>query len=154
MTSAKRIDSPIGPIWIEARDGAVTRLGWSGAADADSDDPVLVDAAAQLAEYFAGEREDFDLPLDPVGSDFQKSVYRAMSEIPFGLTRTYGEIAKDLGVAAQPIGQACGSNPIPVIIPCHRVVASDGTLGGFSARGGVETKVALLRHEGAASLLL
>ncbi|MEQ8442945.1 MAG: methylated-DNA--[protein]-cysteine S-methyltransferase [Alphaproteobacteria bacterium] len=154
MTDSLRIESPIGPIWIEARGGALVSVTWSGRGDATSDTPVLTEAARQLQEYFAGTRTVFDLPLDPSGSDFQKQVYRAMSAIPFGNTRTYGDIAKELGVAAQPIGQACGSNPIPVIIPCHRVVASDGTLGGFSARGGVETKVALLKHEGAASLLL
>jgi methylated-DNA-[protein]-cysteine S-methyltransferase len=76
-----------------------------------------------------------------------------MCAIPFGETRTYGDLAKDLGVPAQAIGQACGANPVPVIVPCHRILGASG-LGGFSAPGGVETKVALLKHEGAASLLI
>jgi methylated-DNA-[protein]-cysteine S-methyltransferase len=87
------------------------------------------------------------------GTDFQRDVCDAMSAIPFGYTRTYGEIAKDLGVPAQAVGQACGGNPIAVIIPCHRVMGAKG-LTGFSGAGGVETKVALLRHEGAAGLLI
>jgi len=87
------------------------------------------------------------------GSDFQRAVCDAMRAIPFGETRTYGEIARALGVPAQAVGQACGANPIPVIIPCHRVLGA-ASLGGFSGSGGIETKVALLRHEGAAGLLL
>jgi methylated-DNA-[protein]-cysteine S-methyltransferase len=109
---------------------------------------VLHEACRQLAAYFTHERESFDLPLDPGGSDFERGVWRAMLAIPYGHTRTYGDIAKELGGMPQPVGQACGANPIPIIIPCHRVVGADG-LGGFSAAGGVETKVKLLRHEGA-----
>ena len=89
------------------------------------------------------------MPLQVDGADFQRAVCAAMSAIPFGETRSYGDIARDLGGAAQPVGNACGANPIPVIIPCHRVLAANG-LGGFSGAGGVETKVALVRHEGAA----
>jgi len=88
-----------------------------------------------------------------MGSDFQRAVCTAILAIPFGHTRTYGEIARDLGVPAQAVGGACGGNPIPVIIPCHRVMGAKG-LTGFSGAGGVETKVALLRHEGAAGLLI
>ncbi|MGR3474550.1 MAG: methylated-DNA--[protein]-cysteine S-methyltransferase, partial [Sulfitobacter sp.] len=94
-----------------------------------------------------------DLPLRVMGSDFQRAVCTAILAIPFGHTRTYGEIARDLGVPAQAVGGACGGNPIPVIIPCHRVMGAKG-LTGFSGAGGVETKVALLRHEGAAGLLI
>lgn len=147
------VDSPLGSLGLEERDGAITRLFWDAPVVAPSTD-VLRRAAEQLTAYFAGTLEYFDLPLAPTGTGFQQDVYRLMSAIPFGHTRSYGELAKDLGVAAQPIGQACGSNPIPIIIPCHRVLAADGGLGGFSAKGGVETKIVLLRHEGAASLLL
>lgn len=132
--------------------GAITALAWGVAARQDASQ-LLARAARQLAEYDAGRRQDFDLPLRVKATDFQRAVCDAMSAIPFGYTRTYGEIARDLGVPAQSIGQACGANPIPIIIPCHRVMGAKG-LTGFSGAGGVETKVALLRHEGAAGLLI
>jgi methylated-DNA-[protein]-cysteine S-methyltransferase len=106
-----------------------------------------------LKAYFAGELKEFDLPLKPSGNDFQQVVCKAMSAIPYGSTRTYGEIAEELGTYGQPVGQACGANPIPVIIPCHRVLSANG-LGGFSAEGGVETKIALLKHENAYPFLV
>ncbi len=142
----------LGDLTISEDDGAVTALDWTRVTHQDRSD-LLDKAAAQLEEYAAGERETFDLPLRVGGSRFQQDVCRVMSAIPYGYTRTYGEIAKDLGVPAQAVGQACGGNPIPVIIPCHRVMGARG-LTGFSGRGGVETKVALLRHEGAAGLLI
>ena len=148
------IASPFGTLAITANDRAITRLTWArdGATPSDPktiDHPVLARAISQLQEYFAGSRRDFDLPLEPPGGTFQKSVCDAMLKIPFGETRTYGDLARDLGVAAQPIGQGCGGNPIPIIIPCHRVLAAGGKLGGFSGGQGVESKLALLRHEGA-----
>ena len=145
------LDTPVGILSVYEQDGAIVRLDWSaGGADRSG----LLDAALdQLRAYFAGELKDFDLPLQVGGSDFQRAVCDAMSAIPFGETRTYGDIARDLGGAAQPVGNACGANPIPVIIPCHRVLGANG-LGGFSGAGGVETKVALLKHEGAAGLLI
>ena len=148
----RSLQTPLGPMVLTAEDGAITRADWSGVAHSD-DDPLLVEATRQLAAYFAGDLEDFDLPLHVQAAPFQRDVCAAISAIPFGHTRTYGDIAKDLSAPPQAVGQACGGNPIPVIIPCHRVLAASG-LGGFSARGGVETKVALLRHEGAASLLI
>lgn len=137
-------------LWEDA--GAIVRLTWeSSAPEATSD--VSRAAATQLLEYFAGDRTEFDLPLRPSGSEFQQSVNDAMSAIPFGETRTYGEIAKGVGASAQAVGNACGANSIPVIIPCHRVLGAQG-LGGFSGEGAVETKVKLLIHEGAAGLLI
>lgn len=106
-----------------------------------------------MAAYFSHQIRAFDLPLKPRGDVFQQSVCAAMSEIPYGETRTYGDLASSLGSMPQPVGNACGNNSIPIIIPCHRVVGATG-LGGFSAPGGVETKVALLRHEGAYGLLI
>jgi len=132
-------------------DGAIVRAAWGHGGDDTS--PLLTCAATQIAEYFDGSRQTFDLPLNVQGSDFQRSVCDAMLAIPFGETRTYGEIAKQLNVPAQAIGQACGGNPVPLIIPCHRVLGADN-LGGFSGTHGVETKVQLLRHEGAAGLLI
>ena len=91
----------------------------------------------------------FDLPLAPEGTAFQKRVYAAMQRIPFGGMRSYGELAAELGSAARAVGGACGSNPLPIVIPCHRVVAAGGGLGGFSGGAGASTKTWLLHHEGA-----
>ena len=145
-------DTPVGRVALVEEDGHITRVTWKERAE-DGLTPLLAEALKQLEAYFDNELEAFDLPLAPRGTDFQQQVYEAMKRIPLGETTTYGTIAKELGVPAQPVGQACGSNPIPIIIPCHRVLAAEG-LGGFSGAGGVETKVQLLRHEGAYSLLL
>ena len=146
------VDSEFGRLGIVEEAGRIVRLLWA-AEDAGTRTPVLDEAVRQLGAYLAGDLDQFDLPLAPAGSEFQQSVYQAMLAIPKGSTRSYGDIAKELGVPPQPVGQACGSNPIPVIIPCHRVVGGAG-LGGFSGNGGVETKIKLLRFEGAYSLLL
>ena len=127
-------------------------VDWSSGGDAPST-RLLAEAARQIGAYFAKDLTGFDLPLAPRGDGFQQAVCEEMRRIPFGETLTYGAIAKRLDVPPQAVGQGCGNNSIPIIIPCHRVVGADG-LGGFSARGGVETKVALLRHEGAYSLLI
>lgn len=145
-------DTPVGRVALVEEDGQITRVTWSERAE-DEVTPLLAEARSQLRAYFDNTLDAFDLPLAPKGTDFQQKVYDAMKRIPLGETTTYGTIAKELGVPAQPVGQACGSNPIPIIIPCHRVLAAEG-LGGFSGAGGVETKVQLLRHEGAYSLLL
>lgn len=144
-------NTPTGPVTLTEQDGAIVRCEW-GTGGVDHT-PILDRAAAQLADYFAGSRQVFDLPLRVNASEFQQRVCDAISAIPFGDTRTYGDLARDLGVPAQAIGQGCGGNPIPILIPCHRVLGANG-LGGFSGRGGVETKVWLLRHEGAAGLLI
>ena len=147
------IDSPFGPLCITVQDGKITGLDWRTRGQ-NTDEPVLRDAEDQLRAYFAHERERFDLPLCVDASDFQIAVCDAMRAIPFGETCTYGDIAKALGVTPQAVGQACGANPIPILIPCHRVMGANGKLTGFSGAGGVETKVALLRHEGAGGFLL
>jgi methylated-DNA-[protein]-cysteine S-methyltransferase len=166
------LNTIVGPLSVHEEAGAIVRLSWeateagavSGAASgtgaggeatgAEPDDtPLLREALNQLAAYFDHRLTSFDLPLQVAGSDFQRAVCDAMCAIPFGETRTYGDIARTLGRPAQPVGNACGANPIPVIIPCHRILGANG-LGGFSGKGGVETKVTLLRHEGAASLLI
>jgi len=146
------VETQFGCLGIEGEDGAITSLVWDGHTTGETT-PLLIEAASQIRAYAEGRLQKFDLPLRVVGSEFQKQVCDLMSAIPFGYTRTYGDIAHDLGCPAQAVGQACGANPIPVIIPCHRVLAASG-LGGFSGQGGVEGKVALLRHEGAASLLI
>lgn len=145
------VESPFGPLTLTEEGGALSRLSW-GRAEAQSETPLLHAAAQQLTEYFAGTRQSFDLPLAPA-TGFAAQMRAAMCAIPFGQTRRYGEIARDLGVTAQAVGQGCGGNVLPIVVPCHRVLAAQG-LGGFSAPGGIETKVALLRHEGAAGLLI
>lgn len=142
------VDTPTGPIAITEADGRIVRVSWCRAA-VENPTPLLEEAAQQLRDYFAGNRTDFDLPLHPEGSDFQKAVWRQMLKIPYGGTRTYGDLAKAIDGTARSVGTACGANPIPVIIPCHRVVGADGTMTGFSGGEGVETKQALLRLEGA-----
>ncbi len=144
-------DSPLGPITIVEKDGAITALDWRGASTDHT--PLLDQAHRQLASYFDGDLTRFDLPLAPKASPTQVRFLDALLAIPFGETKTYGEIAKETQLSPQAAGQACGANPIAIIIPCHRVIGT-GNLGGFSARGGIETKVALLKHEGSASLLI
>lgn len=145
------MSSPVGPLSINIEEGAITSLDW---VQVDPPTDALGrEAVSQLKAYFAGDLHKFNLPLNPRASEFQSRFYDALLAIPYGDTLTYGDIAKDMGVSAQAIGQACGANPIAILIPCHRVLAANG-LGGYSGAGGVDAKVALLRLEGAASLLL
>ena len=148
---ALTVDSPVGALTITETDGAITALTWGG--QGANDMPLLRRAAAQLAAYFAGERGDFDLPLKVHGSDSQIRICAAIAAIPFGETRTYGELSRDLDLPAQAVGRGCGGNPIPILIPCHRVLGAQG-LGGFSGGTGIETKIWLLKHEGAGGLLI
>ena len=143
----RTVDSPLGPLTLVSEGGALTRLGWGRAARED-DSNLLTRAAAELAAYFAGELRDFDLPVAPDGTGHDRKVWRAMQDIPRGETRSYGEIARAIGSAAQAVGNACGRNPIPIVIPCHRIVGANGTIGGYSGQGGAETKRFLLRLEG------
>lgn len=148
----RTVDSPFGRLRLEARNGALVSVAWIGPEEPardGTDNDLLVEAERQLADYFARRRRSFTLPLEPAVGAFERSVLAAMSAIPFGETRTYGALAGELSAMPQEIGQACGANPLPVFIPCHRVVAAKGQLGGYSGGAGVETKAALLRHEGA-----
>lgn len=137
---------PFGPVCLVERDGKLVGLEWQQP-DVAGESALLTEGLAQLAAYFAGRLKRFDLPLD-WGTGLNERVRRAMADIPCGETRTYGQIAKRVGAAPQAVGQACGANSMPILIPCHRVTGTDW-FGGFSAPGGVETKAALLRHEGA-----
>ncbi|MCW2245077.1 methylated-DNA-[protein]-cysteine S-methyltransferase [Azospirillum fermentarium] len=141
------IDSPLGPLTITARDGAVTVLDWGGGDGTVSGDPLLDEAAAQLDAYFTGRLQRFDLPLQPAGTAFQRRVWDLMLTIPYGQTWTYGTMARHLGSAARAVGGACGRNPIPIIIPCHRVVGGGTSPGGYSGQGGLITKAHLLDLE-------
>ena len=137
--------TPFGPVTLVERGGLLVRLDWG--ANPGEGSPLLDEAMAQLRAYFDRRLTWFDLPLD-WGEGLNAAVRRAMAAIPLGETRTYGQIARAVGAPAQAVGQACGANPLPILIPCHRVTGTDW-FGGFSAPGGVETKAALLRHEGA-----
>ena len=145
------IESPLGPLSLTEERGAIARLTWGG--ECVDQTPLLDAAAHQLGLYFDGKLTAFDLPLAPEVTGSQKRFLDALCDIPYGQTKTYGEMAKALNIPAQAAGQACGANPIAIVIPCHRVIGT-GNLGGFSAPDGIEKKVALLKLEGAASLLI
>ena len=146
------VETPVGRLGIAERAGRIVRVGWQGG-DAGTPTPLLAVAARQVRAYFAGELREFDLPLDAGGDELEARVFAAMRAIPYGETRSYGEIARDLGIRPDEVGRGCAANPIPVIIPCHRVLAAGG-LGGYSGAGGVETKIALLKLEGGYRLLI
>jgi methylated-DNA-[protein]-cysteine S-methyltransferase len=157
MTRYLYLDSPIGPLLVTADDGGVTRVHMheqrhtSGAVDPawehGPDDPVLVEASRQLTEYFAGTRTTFDLPLNPAGTAFQREVWSALTEIPYGQTESYGEVARriDRPGSSRAVGLANGRNPIAIVVPCHRVVGASGDLVGYG--GGLERKRFLLELE-------
>lgn len=153
------IESPVGPLRIVEQGGAITAIEFSPFRDHDdaagrprgerSDtEPVLVAAVTQLREYFLGERTTFDLPLNPAGSGWQRSVWEQLLKIGYGETASYGQIAARLGktnAASRAVGTANGSNPIPIVIPCHRVIGANGTLTGYA--GGIDRKQLLLDLE-------
>jgi methylated-DNA-[protein]-cysteine S-methyltransferase len=153
MIHYRTIDSPIGPLTLAGHGSVLTNLrmvdqtyepsrtGWS------LDQEAFSDAAEQLDAYFAGERTDFDVELDLRGTEFQQRVWKALLTIPYGETRSYGEIAEQVGApgAARAVGLANGRNPIAIIVPCHRVVGASGQLTGYG--GGLDRKLALLELE-------
>lgn len=144
------VDTPFGPMVLEG-EAALTRLWLPNALPDDrgrgEESPLLRAARTQLLEYLAGTRRSFDLPLDPAGTDFQRSVWEALRAIPYGQTRTYGEVAAAVGRprAVRAVGQANHVNPLPIFIPCHRVVGKNGALTGYA--GGLDLKSALLALE-------
>src|SRR5256885_16873393 len=152
-----RFPSPIGELLITASDSGLTGVWFPGTGEgaARPDDgrgpasAVLARTCEQLAEYFAGRRTTFDIPLDPLGTAFQLRVWDALRAIPYGATLSYSDLARRLGDvrATRAVGAANGRNPIPIIVPCHRVVGANGALTGFG--GGLDRKRWLLEHEGA-----
>jgi methylated-DNA-[protein]-cysteine S-methyltransferase len=147
--------SPLGLITLVEEAGSLTRLSWgkeTGLVSGTS--PLLDRARAQLEAYFRGERLAFDLPLAPQGTAFQQNVWQALCRIPYGQTWSYAALARRVDSVARAVGQACGANPIPIVIPCHRVLPENGNLGGFSATGGSASKSFLLELEGARPLRL
>ena len=138
--------APIGELTVSEEDGVLVSLDWGWGQD-QTQTKLLEQARDQLNSYFDGNRQSFELPLNPAGTPFQNRVWAAMLDIPSGQVQTYGQIAKKIGSAARAVGMACGANPIPIIIPCHRIVVATG-LGGYSGDGGLVTKQALLDLEG------
>ena len=138
--------TPLGPMCLEADGGALTRF-FPGKCPSCDDTPLLLEAQAQLREYFSGQRREFDLPLAPVGTAFQEKVWAALCTIPCGETRSYGQIAAQLGnpKACRAVGMAAHRNPLPVFVPCHRVIGADGSLTGFAL--GTQAKALLLALE-------
>lgn len=154
--SSAVIDSPVGPLTIVAGDAGLRAILWPDddprrvrlvETTVDPAHPVVAAVVAQLAEYFAGERRAFEVPLDPVGTEFQRAAWDALRTIDYGTTVSYGEQAARMGDRrkARAVGAANGRNPISIVVPCHRVVGANGTLTGFA--GGVDTKAWLLAHE-------
>lgn len=153
--SSRDVESPIGPLRLWASGPAVTAIEFhpfadvtAGASGASSGAEILEEAERQLAEYFSGDRQVFDLPLAPRGTEFQQRVWAALGTIPYGETRSYGQVAHALGLvpgASRAVGLANGRNPVPVVVPCHRVIGADGTLTGYA--GGLERKRTLLGLE-------
>jgi methylated-DNA-[protein]-cysteine S-methyltransferase len=141
------LPSPVGQLTIDEEDDAIVAIRWADA-PAGNGSPLLTEAARQLDAYFSSKLTHFDLPLAPAGSRFESRVWSAMQLIPFGETRSYGDLASAVGSAPRAVGGACGRNPIPIVIPCHRVLARGG-LGGYSGAGGLATKQRLLALEGA-----
>jgi methylated-DNA-[protein]-cysteine S-methyltransferase len=144
------LHSPLGALTVFEDAGAVVVLEW-GRAPAAETSPLLDEAKRQLDSYFGGRLRVFDLPLQPRGTPFQEDLWRLLAKIPYGTVLTYGALATRLKSAPRAVGGACGKNPIPILIPCHRVLAAGGFLGGYSGGTGIETKRALLRHEGSAA---
>lgn len=140
--------SPVGDLTISEEEGKLVSLDWGWGKD-QLETPLLVKAKNELEEYFDGTRKTFDLPLNPPGTKFLRHVWAELRRIPYGKTITYGELAVLVENVPRALGQACGKNPIPIIIPCHRVLGSGKQMVGYSGDGGVETKCALLRLEGA-----
>lgn len=137
--------SPIGDITIFEEHEALVSLDW-GWVEIQQQTGLLLRARDQLQDYFDGVRRDFDVPLAPCGTIYQRKVWQALQAIPFGETRTYADIARAVGGSPRAVGQANGRNPLPVLIPCHRVVAAQG-IGGYSGADGVESKIWLLAQE-------
>ena len=157
MLSYKEMESAVGKLKLVANANALVAILWERERSnrvklemlkCDPKGPILLEGERQLEEYFSGTRKEFNLPLEPAGTEFQKKVWRALQEIPFGQTRSYLDLAKSIGSvkAVRAVGAANGKNPLSIVVPCHRVLGADRALTGFA--GGLEVKAKLLAHEG------
>jgi len=144
------VETPIGTLWLTRDEHGLSGVAFDGPSGAGSGDGLLLDAADQLSAYFGGERDRFELPLSPRGTDFQQRVWSAVDAVPYGTTTTYSALAAAVGMptARRAVGAANGRNPLPIVIPCHRVVGAHGALSGYG--GGLERKRALLELEAGA----
>jgi methylated-DNA-[protein]-cysteine S-methyltransferase len=149
MRASLTIETEIGPLTVTETDGALAALDWGARAAAPRSTPLLKEAARQIRAYLKGGLTSFDVPLAVRGSEFQRRVFEAMRAIPYGRVMSYGDLARATGSAPRAVGGACGANPLPLFIPCHRVIASGGRLGGYGGHGGLSTKRYLLGLEGA-----
>jgi methylated-DNA-[protein]-cysteine S-methyltransferase len=141
------IPSAVGVLRIRANDRALTGVEWGRKAGERRESPLLHEAGRALGEYFKGHLKEFEFPLEPEGTEFQRQVWRELQKIPYGETRSYGELARRIGKpgAARAVGAAAGRNPLGIVIPCHRLIGSAGALTGFA--GGLSVKRWLLEHE-------
>ncbi|NKB20345.1 MAG: methylated-DNA--[protein]-cysteine S-methyltransferase [Alphaproteobacteria bacterium] len=140
------VNSPLGPLTVIEADGAIIELDWRRTKNEESS-LLLETAADEISHYFNGSLKTFSVPLNPVGTEFQKSVWQQMCEIPYGEALSYGDVAKRLSSSPRAVGTACGRNPIPIIIPCHRIVGANGSMTGYTGAGGTKTKSFLLDLE-------
>ena len=142
------LHSPFGDLTVSEWDGKIVSLDWGWGME-QNETPLLLKAKQQLQLYFDGTLKTFDLPLAPAGTLFQQKLWAALEDIPYGQVTSYGALSDKLNSAPRAVGGACGANPIPIIIPCHRVLAKNGGMGGYSGDGGTDTKQQLLKLEGA-----
>lgn len=148
MTCSALLDSPLGPLYVESSEKGIRALRFAvQERAAGGGGKFLNEARRQLEEYWAGKRREFDLPLDLEGTAFQLRVWRALASVPFGETRRYADVARAIGAprAMRAVGHAVGRNPVWIVIPCHRIIGSDGGLHGYA--GGLDRKRRLLEHE-------
>ena len=143
------VESPIGPITLIAQGDKIVRVELGKKARAEGSSKVLTEAKKQLDAYFSGKLERFSVPIDAIGTEFQKSVWKEIAKIGFGRQISYGEIAAKIGkpAASRAVGAAVGSNPTPLLVGCHRVLGSTGKITGFTGAKGIKTKAWLLNHE-------
>ena len=143
------IASPVGAIAISASEETIVSIDWLGdsAGPEPSSHPLLEEAAAQLTAYFDGKLTDFDLPLEPKSTKRGNELRDAIIAVPYGETASYGEVARKASSGPRAIGQACQRNPLPIVVPCHRVIAAGGKIGYYSGGDGIPTKRYLLNHE-------
>jgi methylated-DNA-[protein]-cysteine S-methyltransferase len=140
--------TPFGELSLFEHDGAVIALEW-GRAPPGTETSLLREALAQLDAYFDGRVRVFSLPMRPAGTAFQQQVWQRLQAIPYGVTQSYGELAAELATSPRALARACATNPLPILVPCHRVISASGRLGGYSGGDGAATKLALLRLENA-----
>lgn len=140
------VPSPFGPLAVTASGDAIVSVDWAAVARPEPT-PLLISAAAQLTAYFEGRLRAFNVPVAPHGTPFMTKIWRRIAAVPYAETVTYGALARAAMSSPRAVGMACGRNPIPIIIPCHRIVGTGGAMGGYSGHGGLDTKRHLLDFE-------